>query len=235
MQNVLLIEDSKEYELMVTEVLKSRCHVICSDTIAKARVELAKREFAIIILDITLPDGDGFEFCSELQRHNQHKDIPVVLLTGRNQPGDKVLGWNTGADDYLEKPFNPFEFQARIDARIRKYQSKLSQDEILTKGALHLNIAYHEAMIVDENGERRLSLTRYEFKLLYHLIRNQDRVLSRRQLQHAVWGPLTHVTDRTIDKHISQLRQKLGPEARKIQTVSGMGYKFTMDRLAQSA
>jgi DNA-binding response OmpR family regulator len=232
MQKILLVEDSPEFRAIVNAVLKHKYELVCVDTISGARSELAKQPFDLILLDVTLPDGDGFEFCAELQRQTDQALTPVVLLTGKVNPSDKVMGWNTGADDYIEKPFNPFEFEARIQARIRKNTARQAHDEIIVKGSLKLDIAFHEAKILSPDSERAISLTRNEFRLLHHFVRNQDRVLSRGQLQQAVWGGDTHVTERTVDKHISALRHKLDTEAHCIQTVSGLGYRFSTRKAA---
>ncbi len=230
MPQILLVEDSKEFLMMVTDILKSRYQVSCAPSIAEARSELARHKFDLIVLDVTLPDGDGFEFCSEIQRHEEHRLIPIVFLTGRADPKDKVLGWNLGADDYIQKPINPFEFQARIDARMKKASSKTAQADFVVRGPLKLDLAFHEAKLLNGEVEKSISLTKNEFRLLHHLVRNQDRVLSRAQLQTAVWGNDTHITDRTIDKHISAIRQKLESEAESIETVTGIGYRFSQRR-----
>ena len=232
MIKILLIEDSLDFQVVVGSALKNRCQLTFASSVRAAREELRKGQYDAVLLDVSLPDGSGFEFCAELKGSDEHKDLPILLLTGKKEAADRVMGWNIGADDYIEKPFHPFEFQARVDAQVRRRRARIVQNEVLIRGVFKLDLALHDARITSPAGDRFISLTPNEFKLFHLLIKNQDRVLSRGQLQGAAWGENTFVSERTVDRHISAIRTKLGPEACCIQTVAGFGYRFSIFKSA---
>jgi two-component system phosphate regulon response regulator PhoB len=232
MYKVLLLEDSPEYHLIVKHSLGAKFEVTIAASLAEARVEISQSRFDVIIIDVTLPDGDGFQFCSELMKSEEHNKAALIMLTGKTGLNDRVLGWTVGADDYITKPFEPFEFQVRVESKIQKSRSRTEQADVFQRGQIKLNLGFHEASIVNSAGERKLSLTPNEFKLLHCLLKNQDRVLSRAQLLQSVWGTSTFVSDRTVDKHISALRQKMEDQGHCLITVPGFGYKFSLQTAA---
>ncbi len=228
MYQTLLIEDSPDYQLLITKCLGSKFNVILATSLKSAREEIARHCFDVMLVDVVLPDGDGIQFCSELMRSDALNKPPLILLTGKTAVNDRVLGWSVGADDYITKPFDPFELQVRIESRIQKSRLRSEQGDYLHRGKFRLNAVFHEAVLLESKEEKKLNLTPNEFRLLHCLMKNQDRVLSRNQLLQFVWGSATHITDRTIDKHISSLRQKLEVDAKCIVTVPGLGYRFSV-------
>ena len=164
-----------------------------------------------------MPGLDGFETMGELRKWSQ---IPVIVLTARDEEYDKLLGFHLGADDYVSKPFSPKELVARIKAVMKRVDKK--QDEPIQYGELRVETAARTAFL----GEQALSLTPKEFDLLTVLVRNEHLVLSREQLLQQVWGYDYYGDVRTVDTHIKTLREQLGPYRKWIRTVWGVGYQF---------
>ena len=183
----------------------------------EALEKLRGGNFDMIVLDIMMPGLDGFETMGELRKWSQ---IPVIVLTARDEEYDKLLGFHLGADDYVSKPFSPKELVARIKAVMKRVDKK--QDEPIQYGELRVETAARTAFL----GEQALSLTPKEFDLLTVLVRNEHLVLSREQLLQQVWGYDYYGDVRTVDTHIKTLREQLGPYRKWIRTVWGVGYQF---------
>ena len=224
MYKVLLIEDSVECIHLVQKTLGTKYQIHSAQTLSAAREFNSSHIYDLILLDVLLPDGNGFDYCSELQSDGTRRCPPIIVLSGRDQVQDKVMGWSMGADDYIVKPFPPLEFRARVQNRRDKLRFQANIGMVLRWSSLVLDLSFHEAKIEKDGVERKLDLTPLEFKLLHCLVKNGERVLSRPQLIAAAWGPLVHVTERTVDKHISSLRQKLRSSTVLIRTVPGLGY-----------
>ena len=173
----------------------------------------------LILLDVMLPYEDGIAILKKLKKHNSYKEIPVILLTAKNSEFDKVMGLDLGADDYITKPFSVLELIARVKAVLRR--NKKMETEIRFQDLVILPEQY----MVSVAGEE-LTLTRKEYDLLYYLIQNQGRVLSREQLLSAIWGYDFEGESRTVDVHVRTLRQKLGKYEGVVETVRGVGYRF---------
>ncbi len=229
MNAILVIEDTSDTQLLLKKTLAGvATQVIVAGTASEARTALRTVIPDLIVLDISLPDGDGIQLCSEFLADERTKEIPILFLTGKTDVSYKLAAFSMGAEDYIEKPFNPLELRARVQARLKKAQSAKSHGETLTREFLLLDAPTQRAFNI-EGGERRpIKLTPREFKLLFHLARNEDHVLTRDQLLTAVWGDAVEVFDRTVDAHISSLRKKLGTLARYILSVQGVGYRFSV-------
>jgi len=174
---------------------------------------------ALVILDLMLPDIDGFEVCRRIRKKS---DIPILMLTARKEDVDKVVGLELGADDYLTKPFNPRELVARVKAVLRRYQAGLRPGQAIEMGDLRIDSARREATIND----RQLTLRTKEFDLLLTLAQNPGIVLTRDQLLELVWGSDFYGETRTVDIHITHLREKISESIVSIETVRGVGYKM---------
>ncbi len=179
----------------------------------------------LLILDVMLPDGDGFDFCRQVRAHPKAKYLPILFLTARSQEVDRVLGLEIGGDDYVTKPFSPRELLARVKARLRAPGGDSMNGAAVQNGPLEIDVASRRASL---RGEP-LALTATEFKLLEFFLSNPGRVYSREQLLRSIWGEGCHVTPRNVDVHIRRLRERIEdqPDAPKwIQTVRGFGYRF---------
>lgn len=222
-QRVLVIEDEKHISKLIKYNLE-KAGFLCtvSITAEDALQVLDTQAVALIILDIMLPKMDGFEFCRKLRQDSRWQSLPVIMLTARGEEVDRIVGLELGADDYMVKPFSPRELVLRVKAVLKRGKPPAAKRELLTAGAISIDIPRHKVTIDD----RTVDLSPMEFKLLVTLLERQSRVQSREQLLNDVWGLTTDVTTRTVDTHVKLLRQKLGRSGRLIQTVRGIGYKL---------
>jgi DNA-binding response OmpR family regulator len=179
----------------------------------------------LIILDLNLPQMNGFELCRRLRAEPATARVPILMLTARGDEADKVLGLNMGADDYITKPFSMRELVARVNAALRRAEGVDTDRSLFDNGLLRIDPSTFSATY----RGRELRLTRKEFALLSELARNHGRVLTREGLLDRVWGVSYYGDSRTLDVHIRRLRQKLdNPSA--IETVTGIGYRLVTDQ-----
>ncbi len=181
---------------------------------------------ALLILDLMLPDIDGLEICKSVKNDKRLKNVPVIMLTAKQDETDKVLGLELGADDYVTKPFSPRELIARVKAVLRRGINIEESNTITVEGYFKIDRDRHE--VYDKNNNR-IELTLSEFKILEALAERIGWTFSRDKLLFAVWGNDRYVIDRTIDVHIKHIREKLGEAAKIIKNVRGVGYKIDMD------
>ncbi len=182
---------------------------------------LHEKPFDLVILDLNLPDIDGLALCRELRGSDETRRLPIIMLTARVEERDKLLGFEIGADDYITKPFSMRELLARVQAHLRRVASfETSEEEVFEDGPLRVDRARFEARL---DGER-VHLTKKEFDLLWFLIRNRSRVVTRDAILARLWEYDADVETRTVDVHVRALRRKLGEE--RIETVVGLGYRY---------
>ena len=216
-RSVLVVEDEEAIASLVRAYLeRDGYRVSWAGTGAEALAELKREPPQLIVLDIGLPDGDGFDLCQQLRAGSS---VPIIMLTARDEEADRVAGLELGADDYITKPFSPRELVARIKAVLRRTEPA-AQDDTLILGDVVVRPGARE---VSAAGEPVALRTR-EFDLLAYLIENKGIVVSRDQLLDKVWGLDYPGGTRTVDVHVAQLRRKLGrPDL--IRTLRGSGYK----------
>jgi two-component system phosphate regulon response regulator PhoB/two-component system alkaline phosphatase synthesis response regulator PhoP len=174
----------------------------------------------LIILDIMMPDFDGFEVCRMMKSDSRYSSIPIIMLTARGQEVDKVTGLELGADDYLTKPFSPRELVARVKAVLRR--ASPAEHGPISLGKITIDPERFEVSV----GDEPVSLTAVEFKILLLLAQNRGKVFTRERILDHLWGNEKAVIDRTVDVHIKNLRDKLGPAGDLIRNVRGVGYKL---------
>ena len=225
---ILLLEDEHAVREMIAFGLRRAGFVVHEAAdVRAARASMADCRPDLVVVDWMLPGVSGLEFVRALKKDNQTSDLPVIMLTARGSEDDKVSGLESGADDYLTKPFSQKELQARIRAVLRRFGGSTSEDT-LTAGPLVLDSASHRVSV----GERELALGPTEFRLLRFFMSHPERVYARSQLLDRVWGANVYVEERTVDVHIRRLRKALsGTGCEKfIQTVRGAGYRFSPPR-----
>jgi two-component system OmpR family response regulator len=218
----LLVEDDLRLAALTREYLEG--HGVAVVDVADGRRGLSEAftgRYDVVLLDLMLPGKDGLEVCREVRARS---DVPIIVLTARGEEADRVMGLELGADDYLAKPYSPRELLARIRAVTRRAKGRAGPAQGLVRvGALRIDPA---ARTVELNG-REVHLTGYEFALLEALARRAGRVLTREQLMELARGNAEDAFDRSIDVHVSRLRQKLGDDSkhpRLIKTIRGSGY-----------
>jgi DNA-binding response OmpR family regulator len=217
---VLVVEDESAIASFVAAYLKNAGYgVRVAATGGDALRQLAAERPSLIVLDLMLPDMDGIEIC---RRVRQDSDLPVLMLTARDDDVDKIIGLEVGADDYLTKPFNPRELVARVKAILRRASSERADREsaVIRHGDLTVDSGRREVKV----GDEEVQLAPKEFDLLWELLDHRGLVLTRDQLLERVWGYTFAGDTRTVDVHVRQLRRKLG-DASPIVTVWGVGYK----------
>ncbi|MGE5236828.1 MAG: response regulator transcription factor [Acidobacteriota bacterium] len=220
---IFLVEDDPDIAALVSRYL-GRTGDLEVSTFATGRAFLAASEGRLpdlVILDLSLPDTDGLTLCRELRGWEASRTIPILMLTARAGEADRVMGLETGADDYLAKPFSLRELAARVRALLRRVQwERGTPGELYRDDRLEVDAARHRVTL----GGREIHLTRREFDVLWHLIALGGRVASREQILDAVWGLASPVDPRTVDAHVRTLRRKLAEDV--IETLVGSGYRF---------
>jgi DNA-binding response OmpR family regulator len=229
-QTVLVVEDEASIASFVSMYLKNAGYSVRA--VGKgtdALAEAAKGDVALIVLDLMLPDIDGIEVCRRLRKSS---DVPILMLTARDEDVDKIIGLEVGADDYLTKPFNPRELVARVKSILRRAtpERRALESAQLTHGDLVIDAGRREVRVSNEE----IQLAPKEFDLLWELLDHRGLVLTRDQLLERVWGYTFAGDTRTVDVHVRQLRRKLG-DASPIVTVWGVGYKVSPAREAATA
>ena len=211
------IRDLVEYALLANGI-EIRCF---ADGVSFWQGLREEQNLELILLDIMLPGENGMEILHRLKENAATKDIPVIMVTAKGSEYDKVLGLDSGADDYIAKPFGMMELVSRIKAVLRRTQKK-ERDTDLSYRDIRVCNASHKVFVHDEEVE----LTKKEYDLLSYLIRNQGVVLTRDQLLNSIWGYDFDGETRTVDVHVRSLRQKLGNAGDYVTTVRGIGYRI---------
>ncbi len=177
----------------------------------------------VLILDLMLPGISGLDVCKSIRADDDIKDMSIIMLTAKGEEIDRVIGFELGADDYVTKPFSVRELILRVKVLLKKQRESLVENKLVTFGPIRIDLDAHELKIND----KEIVLTALEFKLLQHLVKRKGRVQTREQLLGDVWGYSAEVTTRTVDTHIKRLREKLGNTSDYIQTIRGVGYRFS--------
>ncbi len=227
---ILVVEDETSIASFVAAYLKNAGYAVRTASTAQAAIgEIASAAPALIVLDLNLPDGDGVELCRSIRKSS---DVPILMLTARDEDVDKIIGLEVGADDYMTKPFNPRELVARVKSVLRRAapERRRTESAELRHGELVINAGKREVYV----GDEEIRLAPKEFDLLWELLDHRGIVLTRDQLLERVWGYTFAGDTRTVDVHVRQIRRKLG-DASPIVTVWGVGYKVASERSAAPA
>jgi DNA-binding response OmpR family regulator len=224
METILVVEDDAAISLGLQKNLKFEGYEVLTATRGDEGLEMAlEKQPDLIILDIMLPNMSGFEVCKTLKRNEV--DIPIIILSAKDQEIDKIMGLDLGADDYLAKPFSIRELIARINAVMRRKKRYEKDMETFSFADVEIDFAARTVT----KGDKQLDFSPREFDLLAYFVRHPNEVMERRQILNKVWGYDYYGTARTIDNFVTKLRQKIEPEATKPKhfvTARGIGYKF---------
>ena len=225
MYKLLVVDDEPKIREVIREYAEFNGYEVTEAEDGMSAVGLCKlNKYDLVILDIMMPKLDGFTACKEIKKIS---DVPIIMLSARGEEYDKLFGFELGIDDYIVKPFSPKELMARVNVGLERRNS-VSKDNssVLTFDGLEINIA---ARTVSVDG-KRVELTPKEYDLLFYLIKNKNIALSRDKLLSDIWGYDFFGDDRTIDTHIKNLRNNLGPYRDFIVTLRGVGYKFEYEK-----
>ena len=214
-------DDDSIRELVVYTLESTGFHARGFEDGKMFKTALAEELPELVLLDIMLPGEDGMELLHKLKNSSKTKDIPVIMVTAKGAEYDKVIGLDSGADDYVTKPFGMMELVSRIKAVLRR-AGKIPDKADLEVAGVKINVKKHEVTV----DGKPVTLTLKEFELLERLMRNQNIVLTRDQLLEDIWGYDFDGETRTVDVHVRTLRQKLGEKGSMIETVRGVGYRI---------
>lgn len=231
MHRILFVEDSVSSQQAVQAVLNSSdFDLVCAPTFQSAMdaTLAATNAFDLILLDLSLPDGDGLQLLRKWRESERFRDTPILLLTGTEDVETKVTAFSLGAEDYMVKPVSPRELKARVELRLRKADDRKAPSDTLTRGRLTLNFPLMRATLNENGADITLELTSKEFRLVATLAQNEGRTFTRAQLVKEIWGKDMHVVNRTVDSHICGARRKLRSAGQYIQSITGTGYRFVI-------
>jgi len=223
---ILIVEDEAAVRELLTATLLGAGYIVLEAADAtRAKGIVAEQQPSLILVDWMLPGMSGLEFAKWLKRDQQFGEIPIIMLTARDEEDYKVLGLETGIDDYVTKPFSTRELLARIKAILRRAGSD-ARELIRVDGRLEMDLAQHRVLA----GDQSIPIGPTEFKLLHFFMTHGERVYSRAQLLDLVWGRNVYIEERTVDVHIRRLRKVLEPYSLEslVQTVRGVGYRFSV-------
>jgi DNA-binding response OmpR family regulator len=229
MKRILIVEDEHSIALALQHDLRREGYetLVIADGAAASQLAIGQ-PFDLILLDVMLPGKDGFEICRDVRRAGV--EAPIILLTAKTREEEKVYGLESGADDYVTKPYSARELRARVKAHLRRGAGDTV--EVCRFGDAELNLARGEL----RRGGKVVELTPLEFKLLSAFVRRAGRLLTRDQLLDEVWGAQTHVTDRVVDNQVTSLRKKIEPDPQRpryLIALRGLGYRFDGDSVTE--
>lgn len=220
MARILVVDDEPKIRELIVKYAKAEGHEAIEAANGFQAVELTEKEpFDIIIMDVMMPELDGF---SAVKKIRTHQNTPVIMLSARTEEYDKIHGFEVGVDDYVEKPFSGKELMMRIEAILRRGKAAEQEREIFTHQGLKIDFTARSVFIDDQE----IQLYPREYDLLFFMVKNKGIALTREVLLNKVWGYDYFGNDRTLDTHVKLLRKSLGPYADCIKTLRGVGYRF---------
>jgi two-component system phosphate regulon response regulator PhoB len=222
MERVLIVDDDPDIVRLVGYNLSHSGYEVQTATTGREAIEIVQRHPPdLVVLDVMLPDVDGLEVCRTLRQQTPSRRIPILMLTARGEEIDRVVGFELGADDYVAKPFSPRELVLRVKSILRRAGS--SRTDVMHAGRIQIFPERRQCFV----GSDLIALTAKEFDLLFELMKANGNVLTREVLMDRVWGYHGDATSRTLDTHVRRLREKLGHDGNRVETVRGVGYRMS--------
>lgn len=224
MANILVLEDLDENYFLLSQAIGTEHNLIWAKTVSEA-IKKFNDSLDLALVDVSLPDGDGFQFCDWIRSKVGDKRIPIIFVSANTSVESRITGFLIGGDDYIQRPFNFTELKARIDSKLKRMAQQPSA--LLEVNSICADLRAQRAQIV-ENGRRQdLDLTPIEFKILNLFLAEPNKAFGRDEILNKVWGQNIFVYPRSVDTHVSKLRKKLGPKGNVIRSIHGFGYKFS--------
>jgi two-component system alkaline phosphatase synthesis response regulator PhoP len=226
-KTILVVDDEKDIVEMLKYNLQKEGYRVFVASDGKQALEMSLKLPDLVLLDVMMPELDGWEVARRLRGEKKTSQIPIVFLTARTGEVDEIVGLELGADDYIVKPISLPKLMARIRAVLRRKEVsvQLPEKDVIRLGEIEINRLNYTVHV----GSREVVFPRKEFEILAYLAQHQNQVVTREKLLNAVWGDDVYVVDRTVDVHISRVREKLGRFATRIETVKGVGYRIKGD------
>ncbi len=226
-KKILVVDDEKDIvDILKYNLEKEQEFEVLAAYNGKEALALVENSPDLILLDIMMPEMNGFEVCKQLKQNTATAKIPVIFLTAKENEIDEILGLELGADDYIHKPLSPRKVIARVKSVIRRSNVEADRhsklDETIKFKNLEVDAVTHSVKI----NKKEIFFPKKEFQLLHFLIANRGRVFSREILLNQIWGENIYVVDRTVDVHVAKVREKLGEYNEYIETIKGLGYRF---------
>lgn len=223
MARLLVLEDDETSFAVISAALESQHTLIHTTTVADA-ISKTHDDLDLLLIDIGLPDGDGYQYCDWVRSQRKDQKIPIIFISAKDSVESRVMGFSVGGDDYIGKPFNVVELKARVTAKLRKVNSDMAAT--LEANGVVVDLKLMKAFVREDNQLVDLNLTPIELKILNTLIEEPNKVFPRDVILDLVWGKDIFVYSRSVDTHVSKLRKKLGNRADLVCSVHGTGYKF---------
>jgi DNA-binding response OmpR family regulator len=224
----LVVEDEESSQTVVSYALRNHYLSDAAHSLTEARALLKQHTYEFILLDIGLPDGSGYELLQDIRSDQKHRDVPVLMLSLKTEIDAKVRGFDLGACDYISKPFEARELLARLKSHLSRSSGSMLSMQTLRIGRLLIQQEGNLVSIESQSEFTNIELSPLEYRLLIYLVSNKGRVCTRPDMVNKVWNR-RFLGSRTIDRHMSSLRAKLGPISGYIQTVREVGYRFLND------
>jgi two-component system, OmpR family, alkaline phosphatase synthesis response regulator PhoP len=221
-KTILAVDDEKDILELIKYNLQKEGYTVLTARTGKQALEQAQLKPNLILLDVMMPESDGWDVIKQLKRNPKTSDIPVVFLTAKGTEVDEVLGLELGAEDFILKPISIPKLLARIKNVLRKYDTKEVQEQTIIVGPIEINPRTHTVTI----NKKEVFFPKKEFDLLLFLAQHAGGVINRESLLNSIWGSDVRVVDRTIDVHIRKIREKLGENMDMIETIKGVGYRL---------
>ncbi len=223
-QTILIVDDESRMRKLLSDFLVKTGYSVLEAENGRQALDVFNREkdISLMILDVMMPEMDGWEVCREVRKSS---DLPIIMLTARSEEKDELLGFKLGVDEYISKPFSPKILVARVEAILRR-TSDATGEELIECGAIRVDQTAHIVYVDDETVE----LSVKEFELLVYFMENKGIALSREKILNSVWNYDYFGDARTIDTHVKKLRSKLGARGNYIHTIWGLGYKFEPEK-----
>jgi DNA-binding response OmpR family regulator len=225
---VLCIEDDPTIQTLIRAALLN-FKVFPAHSIAQAESLLKSEDFSALLVDIQLPDGDGLRFLTKLKGQGEFAKMPILILSHHSEISNKVMAFSFGAEDFIGKPFDPIELNARVSAKVKKSLAENEEARTRQVGDLLIDFDRMKAFRICKESEKDIDVTNIELKILSLLTKRPEQVYSRENILDQVWGP-TYISDRTVDSHIAHLRQKLSGSSVQLETAKNIGYFITIKK-----
>ena len=231
MKKILIVEDDRIQLDLVSAVLKEDYSLVFAKTIEDADKLLMEHTFDMFIIDLSLPDGNGLNFCTKIRNDKSYQKIPIFIISSNTDIYTKIASLELGADDYITKPAHPIELKTKIKNKFKRLQEEMGVSNLYKVDKFDIDYEKRRVSLELSDGSRKeVELTNKEFDLFALLAKNEGRVFSRQDLIDRAWSTNINITDRVIDTHVASIRKKISPYSEYVSSEYGIGYRFRVPK-----